>query len=614
MQASRCLVFDAFRLDLHDEWLWRGQEVIHLRPKTFAVLCCLATQAGQLVTKDALLVAVWPETVVSESVVPVAIRELRRVLDDRARTPQFIETVHGRGYRFIAPVSATTSAEEPVLVEVSRRSQPSSVSRPRLFVGRAPELAQLTQWWTTMRQGQRQIGFIVGEPGIGKTAIVHTHPLRPLMADSGSTRSVPNWCWTIYLKQPSRRICGSASRRCSFPPGLPQLLHQRTSGNALFLVTLVDELARQQILESGPEAWDIRGGLEAVTGIIPVGLRQFIEAHVERLPGPDQALLEAASVVGSTFSVAAVAAGASLSEEAIDARCAAWARHGQFLDATGTETWPDGTVAACYRFRHTLYQEMVYARVSAGLQLRLHHQIGARKEAGYGDQASTIAAELAVHFERAQEVDRAVRYLRHAVDHAMQRSAYADVIRHCTKGLELLAALPSTPERTQQALALHLPFAQALAVRKGWAAPEVEQVFNRARELGQQMADNPQLYPMLGGLTAFYMFRGQLHTAWEIGQQYFALVQHADDPARRLHVHALLGELLDSFGEFAAARAHFEQAMTLHNLQRPDDRRALHDAGVAPCALLAPVLWTLGYPEQALARSQEARALLQALV
>ena len=111
-------------------------------------------------------------------------------------------------------------------------------------------------------------------------------------------------------------------------------------------------------------------------------------------------------------------------------------------------------------------------------------------------------------------------------------------------------------------LVLHLPFAQALAVRKGWAAPEVEQVFNRARELGQQMADNPQLYPMLGGLTAFYMFRGQLHTAWEIGQQYFALVQHADDPARRLHVHALLGELLDSFGEFAAARAHFEQAMT----------------------------------------------------
>src|SRR5262249_17376052 len=153
---------------------------------------------------------------------------------------------------------------------------------------------------------------------------------------------------------------------------------------------------------------------------------------------PDQALLEAASVVGSTFSVAAVAAGVPLSEDAIDARCAAWARHGQFLDTAGTETWPDGTVAACYRFRHTLYQEVVYARMSAWQQLRLHHQVGARKEAGYGEQAPTIATELAVHFERAQEVDRAEHYLCHTVDHAMQRSAYAEVIRHCPKGLELL--------------------------------------------------------------------------------------------------------------------------------------------------------------------------------
>ena len=149
----------------------------------------------------------------------------------------------------------------------------------------------------------------------------------------------------------------------------------------------------------------------------------------------------------------------------------------------------------------------------------------------------------------------------------------------------------------------HLSFAQAWAVRKGWVAPEVEQMFKRARELSQQMADNPQPYPMLGGLTAFYMFCGQLHTAWEMGQQYFALVQRADDPGRYLHIHALLGKLLDSFREFAAARTHLEQAMTLYTLQQPADRRARRDAGVAPCALLAPVLWTLGYPEQALARS-----------
>jgi DNA-binding winged helix-turn-helix (wHTH) protein len=61
------------------------------------VLHTLVAQAGQLLTKDALLAAVWPETAVSETVLTVAIRELRQVLGDQARHPQFIETVHGRG-------------------------------------------------------------------------------------------------------------------------------------------------------------------------------------------------------------------------------------------------------------------------------------------------------------------------------------------------------------------------------------------------------------------------------------------------------------------------------------------------------------------------------------
>ena len=105
MQEPQSLVFGPFRLDRRDERLWRGHEVIPLHPKPFAVLCCLVTQADQLVTKDALLGAVWPKTAVSESVLTAAIRHLRRVLGDRAHNPQFIQTVHGRGYRFIAPVA-----------------------------------------------------------------------------------------------------------------------------------------------------------------------------------------------------------------------------------------------------------------------------------------------------------------------------------------------------------------------------------------------------------------------------------------------------------------------------------------------------------------------------
>jgi len=80
MPELQCLVFGPFRLDRHDERLWCGREALLLSPQTFAVLSCLVSQAGRLVTKDALLDAVWPETVVSEPVITSTVRKLLRAL------------------------------------------------------------------------------------------------------------------------------------------------------------------------------------------------------------------------------------------------------------------------------------------------------------------------------------------------------------------------------------------------------------------------------------------------------------------------------------------------------------------------------------------------------
>src|SRR5262245_23588474 len=219
MQEPQCLVFGPFRLDLRDERLWRGPEVTPLSPKTFAVLRCLVTHAGQLVTKEALFEAVWPAAVVSESILTVAIRTLRRVLGDQVRPPRFIETVHGRGYRFIAPLSATMPSEQPMM-ERPRRSLPPTVSRPPLFVGRDAELAQLAQWWTTVQQGRRQVGMIVGEPGISKTALVEA-----FVAQVRATEEV--WvghgqCMDRYgMGEAYLPILEALGRLCRGPAGAP---------------------------------------------------------------------------------------------------------------------------------------------------------------------------------------------------------------------------------------------------------------------------------------------------------------------------------------------------------------------------------------------------------
>src|SRR5215475_7111245 len=90
MPAPQYLVFGSFQLDLRDERLWCGPEVVRLPPKPFAVLACLVTPAGQLVTKDALLATVWPDTIVIKDVITVAMRQPRRVLGDQTHPPQLL--------------------------------------------------------------------------------------------------------------------------------------------------------------------------------------------------------------------------------------------------------------------------------------------------------------------------------------------------------------------------------------------------------------------------------------------------------------------------------------------------------------------------------------------
>jgi TolB-like protein len=129
MQEPRLLSFEPFRLDVRNAQLWRGQEVIRLTNKALAVLCYLAERSGQLVTKDELFAAVWPGVVVSDSALVACIGELRRALGDERRTPQFIETVHGRGYRFIASITTTAQPVSSSTFQVSS-SPPSSLPLP----------------------------------------------------------------------------------------------------------------------------------------------------------------------------------------------------------------------------------------------------------------------------------------------------------------------------------------------------------------------------------------------------------------------------------------------------------------------------------------------------
>lgn len=172
MPSAHALLFPPFRLDSTEERLWRDSQAISLRRKTFAMLRYLVEHAGQLVTKDELLAAVWPGTVVTEGLLSGCINELRKALDDDPKSPHFIETVHGRGYRWIAPLTTAPPIQSPRSKVQSPQLTTENWQLASPLVGRETELTQLHEWLEKVLRGERQVVFVTGEPGIGKTTTV----------------------------------------------------------------------------------------------------------------------------------------------------------------------------------------------------------------------------------------------------------------------------------------------------------------------------------------------------------------------------------------------------------------------------------------------------------
>ena len=165
--------FDRFEIDEAEARLSDSGHPVHLAPKPFALLCALARTPHALITKSALLDDVWGHQFVSESVLKTSISDLRAALQDDPKQPRYIETVSRRGYRFIGAVSEAAKPAVPsgVLAAPAPASEAESVSAPA-SIGRADVLARLRTAWGTANTGRRQIVWVSGEAGVGKSTVL----------------------------------------------------------------------------------------------------------------------------------------------------------------------------------------------------------------------------------------------------------------------------------------------------------------------------------------------------------------------------------------------------------------------------------------------------------
>ena len=156
MEYEHRITFGPFCLDVTHGRLWRGEQVIHLRPRSLAMLGYLVEHPARLVTKAEVRQHVWAGTHVTDDVLRASVKDIRAALGDVAAAPHYLETVGRQGYRFL--VGGDVDVPSP--------------SIPGPIVGRQREVDTLQRWFQRVAQGTRQLVFMSGEAGVGKTTLV----------------------------------------------------------------------------------------------------------------------------------------------------------------------------------------------------------------------------------------------------------------------------------------------------------------------------------------------------------------------------------------------------------------------------------------------------------
>jgi TOMM system kinase/cyclase fusion protein len=394
------------------------------------------------------------------------------------------------------------------------------------------------------------------------------------------------------------------------PAEVQQQIVNKTDGVPLF----VEELTKMVIESIGSI-----GSVESIGSVglhgrsplpleIPATLHDSLMARLDRL-GTAKEVAQLGATLGREFAHELIQAVATLDETDLQGALSKLVE-AEILYQRGV----GGQIR--YFFKHALIQDTAYQSLLKSRRQEYHQQIAQVLEQRFVEITDTQPELVAHHYTEAGLIEQAIPYWQRAGERAVQRSANVEAISHLTKGLRLLTVLPTTPERTHQALALQIALGIPLVQTKGFSAPEVDHTYSRARGLCQQLGETPQLFPALRGLWAFYQVRADYQTALTIGEQLLSLAQRVQDSSFLVEAHQAMGWSLYFRGQLLAAKDHLERVVAIYDLEVHRShvfRYGGGDPGVACLSLVAWTWWELGYPEQARKRNDEALALAQEL-
>ena len=374
---------------------------------------------------------------------------------------------------------------------------------------------------------------------------------------------------------------------------LTQEIVDKAAGNPLFL----EELA-QAVVEhhESPAAL-----------LVPDTIQALITARIDRLQESEKQLLQTAAVIGKDMPLRLLQAIADLPEEVLMTRLTAL-QTAEFLH----EKRHAGE--RVFTFKHGLTQEVAYQTLIANTRSRLHQRIATVLVTDLPDTVAQHPELLGRHYTQAGLLAEAVAAWLKAGGHAMSQCAYVEALAHVNEGLALIDKLPPSPERLLQELNLHLMRALALQTQHGFAGQEAEDAYRRADAVCRQLPpETPQRLAVLLGLWGVALCRAEHQEAEHLSSQCLDLARRSRRPAPQIRAHFAVGTTRFYLGDFNGCQEHFEQVDSLYDPARRHSHGDIQDPGVVSAANTAFALWFQGYPDQALAKSEDALARARAL-
>ncbi len=429
------------------------------------------------------------------------------------------------------------------------------------------------------------------------------HPLRTLLLHLRNTIGVTELALEPLDAAETARLAAVIAQK-ELGVNAAMHLYRETEGNPLFVVEMMRAGLDRPPQREGQAQGELDDGGVVAAPSLPPRVRAVIAGRLAQLSPPARELAATAAAIGRAFSVEVLMRAANADEDAaVRALDELWQR--RIVREQGTNL---------YDFTHDKLREVAYDDISAPQRRLLHRRIAQALEVARAGDLDAVSGRIASHYERAGLAAQAIPYYQRAAEVARSVYANADAITFLSRALALLEDLPGGVQRDTRELRLLLALAPLYRITRGWTAPELERVIDRALVLCDTVGTDEQHAEALYGLESILVVQAKLEQVRLASEELGALLERTPRAAPPMSGMMAAGALLH-LGRLRESNEAFERMIADYDTTQLHELRDMlgWNHAVLSRAWQAHGLWCLGYPERALSRGREAVQLAHEL-